>query len=153
MTYSENKGGNLVKVTVLITASGKIEAWSGISPGSEADSTIWNSSSILQNMVDNAETVLPCILMMDKGYDSIRVPQGTTALMPTKCGSAQFTLAENEHTRLVASHRVTIECVFGVIKQQWSIFMDQQPLSSFCNLEAMLFIVLCLYNMWNDHRK
>lgn len=152
ITWNDNKHANLVKIKAIVSSWGKVEALSTIVPGRTSDATMWNESHMLRDLVRQADRLLPCVMGMDKGYDSILVPDGVNVLMPTKSGSAQFTDEENDITRLAASHRVTVECVFGIVKEQWSVAGDQQPMAGIHNLEYLLYIVFSLYNKWNKNR-
>jgi DDE superfamily endonuclease len=123
--YSQYKHNQTVKFLIGITPQGTVsfisEAWGGRS----SDKHIIEESGLLNNLLPND------ILMADRGFkinDSVQFYRAKLAIPDFTRGKKQLHPLEVENTRKIASVRIHVERIIGLVKRKFGILQTTIPL-------------------------
>ncbi|XP_031358904.1 uncharacterized protein LOC116182512 isoform X1 [Photinus pyralis] len=146
-TYSQYKSHNTAKGLLGITPNGFVSFISDLYPGRSSDKEIFNSCGILQ-LLEPGDSV-----MADKGYvirDELEA-RGVALNIPPflASDSKQFSPADVEKTKEIASLRIHVERVISEIKT-FRILKFVFPNSAHCSLNQIWKICCHLQNFINE---
>ena len=125
-TYSSYKSHNTVKYLISVTPQGTISFISNGWGGRTSDKYITENSGFLNNILPGD------LILADRGFDvseSIGSFNAELKIPAFTCGKNQLDPIDLESTRGLASVRIHVERVIGVVRQKYTILQSTIPIS------------------------
>ena len=123
-TFSSYKHHNTLKVLIGITPQGTVcfvsEAWGGRT----SDKYLTENCGILENLLPGD------LVLADRGFtinDSVQLCNAQLNIPAFTRGKKQLDPVDVETTRKIASVRIHVERILGVLKQKYTIFQSTLP--------------------------
>lgn len=151
-TFSSYKHHNTVKILIGITPQGVISFVSKAWGGRTSDRYLTENSGFLKNLLPGD------VILADRGFDigDLSAVYGATVEIPsfTK-GKKQLSAFDVERSRKLASVRVHVERVIGLLRNKYTILKDILPLDylmkkdsvGFTTIDKIVVICSALTNM------
>ena len=151
-TFSNYKRHNTVKFLIAISPSGAITFLSKCWGGRATDKHITQNSGFI-HLLDHGDVVLA-----ERGFDisdhlgifgvKLEIPSYTR-------GKKQLSLQEVEHSKHISKVRIHVECVIGVLKNQYTILQGILPVyliklkydTEYSNIDKILVVCSALVNL------
>lgn len=124
-TWSNYKHHHTIKFLIGITPQGQISFISNAYGGRASDKFITEDSGFLENLLSGD------VIFADRGFlihDSVKYHCAEVITPAYRRGKNQLSGREIEDTRKLASVRIHVERIIGVLKQKYTILDDKLPL-------------------------
>ena len=123
-TFSSYKHHNTVKVLIGITPQGTICFVSEASGGRTSDKFLTENCGFLDNLIPGD------LVLADRGFtvhESVRFRQAKLNIPAFTKGKDQLDPADVEQTRKIATVRIHVERIIGLLRQKYTILQQTLP--------------------------
>lgn len=125
-TYSNYKSHNTAKYLIAIAPQGTITFISQGWGGRTSDKCLTEKSAFVNNLIPGD------VILADRGFDikdSVALYRCTLEIPAFTRGKKQLSMIETQDTREIASQRIHVERVIGLLRNKYTMLQDTHPLT------------------------